>query len=145
MAESKEELKSLLMKMKEEREKASSNLNIQTMKIITSGPITPCLIGMETMADFIFFGSKIIADGDDSRGIKRCLFLGRKAMTNLKSILKSMNIILSTKVHLVTAMFFPLVLCGCEIWDTKKAEHLNLMLLNYRVGEDLRVSCDQRR
>ena len=110
MAESKEELKSLLMKVKEETEKVGLKLNIQKTKIMASGPITSWQIDgetMETMRDFIFFGSNIIADGDCSHEIKRCLLLGRKAMTNLDSILKSTNITLPTKVHIVKAMDFP--------------------------------------
>ena len=125
MAES-EELKSLLMKVKEETEKVGLKLNIQKTKIMASGPITSWQIGeetVETVADFIFLGSKITADGDCSHEIKRCLLLGRKVMTNLDSILKSKNITLSTKVHLVKAMVFPVVTYGCESWTIKKAEH----------------------
>ena len=117
MAESKEELKSLLMKVKEESEKAGLKLNIQKTKIITSGPITSWHIDgvtMETVTDFIFMGSMITADGDCSHEIKRCLLLGRKAMTNLDSILKNIDITLPTKVHLVKAMVFPVVMYGCE-------------------------------
>ena len=124
MAES-EELKSLLMKVKEESEKVGLKLNIQKTKIMASGPITSWQIDGETvekMADFIFLGSKITADGDCSHEIKRCLLLGRKVMTNLESILKSNDIILSTKVHLVKAMIFPVVMYGCESWTIKKAE-----------------------
>ena len=122
MAES-EELKSLLMKVKEETEKA--DLNIQKTKIMASGPITSQQIDgkpVETVADFIFLGSKITADGDFSHEIKRCLLLRRKAMTNLDSILKSRDITLSTKVRLVMAMVFPVVMYGCESWTVKKAE-----------------------
>ena len=125
MAES-EELKSLLMKVKEESEKASLKLNIQKTKIIASGPITSWEIDgetMETMTDFILGGSKITADGDCSHEIKRHLLLGRKAMTNLDSILKRRDTTLPTKVHLVKAMVFPVVMYGWESWTIKKAEH----------------------
>ena len=117
MAESKEELKSLLMKVKEESEKVSLKLNIQKTKIMASGPITPWQIDGETMgtvADFILGGSKITADGDCSHEIKRCLILGRKAVRRLNSLLKSRDITLPTKVHLVKAMVFPVVMYGCE-------------------------------
>ena len=126
MAESEDELKSHLMKVKEESEKVSLKLNIQKTKIMASGPITSWQIDgetVETMADFIFLGSKITADGDCSCEIKRHLLLGRKVMTNLDSILKSGDITLPTKVHLVKAMVFPVVLYGCEKWTIKKAEH----------------------
>ena len=126
MAESKEELKSLLMKVKDKREKAGLKLNIQKMKIMASGPITSWQIDgetIETVTDFLFLGSKITADADCSHKIKRCLLLGRKAMTNLDSILKSRDITLRTKVHLVKAMVFPVVMYGCESWTIKKAEH----------------------
>ena len=125
MAESKEELKSLLMKVKKESEKVGLRLNIQKTKIMPSGPITSWQIDgetVETVADFIFLGSTITADGDCSHEIKRCLLLGRKVMTNLNSILKSRDITLSTKVHLVKAMVFPVVMYGCESWTIKKAE-----------------------
>ena len=122
MAESGEELKSLLMKVKEEREEAGLKLNIQKTKIMVSGPITSWQIDGETVADFIFLGSKITADGDCSHEIKRCLLLGRKVMTNLYSILKSRDITLPTKVHLVKAMVFPVVIYGCESWTIKKAQ-----------------------
>ena len=125
MAES-EELKSLLMKVKEESEKVGLKLNIEKMKIMASGSITSWQIDgetMETVADFIFLGSKITVDGDCSHEIKRCLLLGRKAMTNLDSILKSRDITLPTKVCLVKAMVFPVVMYGCESWTIKKAEH----------------------
>ena len=122
MAESEEELKTLLMKVKEESEKVGLKLNIQKMKIMASGPITPWEIDGETVADFIFLGSKITADGDCSHEIKRRLLLGRKVMTNLDSILKSRDITLPTKVHLVKAMVFPVVMYGCESWTVKKAE-----------------------
>ena len=114
MAESKEELKSLLMKMKEESEKVGLKLNIQKTKIMASSPITSWEIDGETVADFIFLGSKITANGDCSHEIKRRLLLGRKVMTNLDSIFKSRNITLSTKVYLVKAMVFPVVMYGCE-------------------------------
>ena len=125
MAESEEELKSLLMKVKEESEKVGLKLNIQKTKIMASGPITSWQIygeTVETVADFIFLGSKITADGDCSHEIKRRLLLGRKVMTNLDSILKSRDITLSTKVCLVKAMVFPVVMYGCESWTVKKAE-----------------------
>ena len=114
------------MKVKEQSEKAGLKLNIQKTKIMASGPITSWQIDgetMETVKAFIFLGSKIIADGDCSHEIERRLFLGIKAMTNLDSILKSRDITLSTKVRLVKAMVFPLVMCGCESWTIKKAEH----------------------
>ena len=122
MAESEEELKSLLMKVKEESEKVRLKLNIQKTKIMASGPITSWEIDGETVSDFIFGGSKITADGDCSHEIKRCLLLGRKVMTHLDSILKSRDITLLTKVHLVKAMVFPVVMYGCESWTVKKAE-----------------------
>ena len=125
MAESEEELKSLLMKVKEEGEKVGLKLNIQKMKIMASGPITSWEIDGETVqkvSDLIFLGSKITADSDCSHEIKRCLLLGRKVMTNLDSILKSRDITLPTKVHLVKAMFFPEIIYGCESWTVKKAE-----------------------
>ena len=121
----KEELKSLLMKMKEEREKVVLKLNIQKMKIMASGPITSWEIDggtVETVSDFILGGSKITVDGDCSHEIKRCLLLGRKVMTNLDSILKSRDITLSTKVRLVKAMVFLVVMYGCESWTVKKVE-----------------------
>src|SRR5574341_611493 len=125
MAESEEELKRLLMKVKEESEKVGLKLNIQKTQVMASGPITSWKIDgetVETVADFIFLGSKITADGDCSREIKRRLLLGRKVITNLDSILKSRDITLSTKVHLVKAMFFPVVIYGYESWTIKKAE-----------------------
>ena len=122
MAESEEELKSLLMKVKEESEKVGLKLNIQKTKIMASGPITSWQIDEETVADFIFGGSKITADGDCSHEIKRRLLLGRKVMTNLDSILKSRDITLPIKVCLVKAMVFPLVMYGCESWTVKRAE-----------------------
>ena len=126
MAESKEELKSLLMKVREEREKVDLKLNIQKIKIMASGPITSWEIDgetVETVSVFIFGGSKITADGDCSHEIKRCLLLGRKTMTNLDSILKSADITLPTKAHLVKVMVFPIVTYGCKSWTVKKAEH----------------------
>ena len=126
MAESEEELMSLLMKGKEESEKVGLKLNIQKTKIMASGPITSWQIDgetMETVRDFIFLGSKITADGDCSHEIKRPLLLGTKAMTNLDSILKSRDITLPTKIRLVKAMVFPVVMYGCERWTIKKAEH----------------------
>ena len=125
MAESEEELKSLLMKVKEESEKIALKLNIQKMKIMASSPITSWGIDgetVETVADFMFLGSKITADGDCSHEIKRRLLLGRKVMSNLDSIFKSRDITLPTKVRLVKAMVFPVVLYGCESWTVKKAE-----------------------
>ena len=139
MAESEEELKSLLMKVKEESEKVGLKLNIQKMKIMASGPITSWQIDgeiVETMADFIFWSSKITADGDCSHDIKRCLLLGKKTMTNLDLILKSRDITLSTKVHLVKAMVFPVVMYGYESWTIKKAERRRIDALNCGVGED---------
>ena len=126
MAESEEELKSLLMKVKEESEKIGLKLSIQKTKIMTSSPITSWQIDgetVETVADFILGGSKITADGDCSHEIKRCLLLGRKIMTNLDSILKSRDVTLPTKVHLVKAVVFPVVMYECESWPIKKAEH----------------------
>ena len=126
VAESEEELKSLLMKLKEKSEKVGSKLSIQKTKIMASGPIISSQIDgetVETMADFIFGGSKITADGDCSHEIKRHLLLGRKVMTNLNSILKSRAFTLPTKVHLVKAMVFPVVMYGCESWTIKKADH----------------------
>ena len=123
MAESEEELKSLLMKVKEGCEKVDLKLNIQETKIMASGPITSWEIDGETVADFIFPGSKITADGDFSHEIKRRLLLGRKVMTNLDSILKSRDITLPTKVRLAKAMVFPVVMYRCESWTLKKAEH----------------------
>ena len=134
MAESEEGLKSLLMKVTEETEKAGLKLNIQKTKIMASGPINSWQIDGETVeivADFIFLGSKITADGDCSHEIKRRLLLGRKVMTNLDSILKSRDITLSTK-----AMAFPVVMYGCESWAMKKTEHRIIDALNCGVGED---------
>ena len=126
MAESKEKLKSLLMKVKKKSKKVGLKLNIQKTKIMASSPITSWQIDgetMETVRDFIFLGSKISADGLRSHEIKRCLLLGRKVMTHLDSILKSRDISLPTKVHQVKAMVFLVVICGCESWTIKKAEH----------------------
>ena len=126
MAESEEELKSLLMKVKEESEKVSLKLNIQKIKIMASGPITSWEIDVETVetvSDFIFLGSKITADGDCSHEIKRRFLLGRKVMTNPDNILKSRDITLPTKIHLVKAMVLSVVMYGCESWTIKKAEH----------------------
>ena len=122
MAESEEELKSLLMKVKEESEKVGLKLNVQKTKIMASGPITSWEIDGETVSDFIFRGSKITADGDCSHEIKRRFLLRRKVMTNLDSIFKSRDITLRTKVHLVKAMVSPVVMYGCESWTVKKAE-----------------------
>ena len=134
------------MKVKEESENIGLKLNIQKTKIMAFGPITSWQIygeTMETVTDFIFQGSKITADGECSHEIKRCLLLGRKAKTNLDSLLKSRDITLPTKVHLVKALVFPVVMYGCESWTVKKAEcrridafELWLMLLNYGVGRD---------
>ena len=126
MAESEEELKSLLMKVKEESEKVGLKLNIQKTKIMACGPITSWQIEgetVETVAGFILGGSKITADGDCSHKIKRCLLFGRKVMTNLDSILKSRDVTLPTKFHIIKAMVFPVVMYGCESWTIKKAEH----------------------
>ena len=125
MAESEEELKSLLMKVKEESEKVGLKLNIQKTEIIASGLITSWEIEGETVSDFIFLGSRITEDGDCSYEIKRRLLLERKVMTNLGSVLKSRDITLPTKVHLVKAMVFPVVVYGCESWTVTKAEQLN--------------------
>ena len=125
MAESEEKINSLLMKVKVESEKVGLQLNIQKMKIMASGPITSWQIDGETMGtvrDFIFFGSRITADGDCSQEIKRRLLLGRKVMTNLDNIFKSRDITLPTKVRLVKALVFPVVMYGCESWTVKKAE-----------------------
>ena len=129
MAESEEELKSLLMKAKDKSEKAGFKLNIQKTKIVASGPITSLQVDgetMETVTDLFFLGCKITADGDRSHEIKRHLLLRRKAMTNLDSILKSRDITLLTKVFLVKGMVFPIVVCRCEIWTIKKAEHVSI-------------------
>ena len=134
-----EELKSPLMKVKEESEKVGLKPNIQKSKIMASGLITSWQIDgetVETVTDVIFLGSKITADGDCSHEIKRCLLLGRKVMTNLDSILKNRDITLSTKVHLVKAMVFPVVMYGCESWTIKKAEHQRTDAFECGVGED---------
>ena len=126
MAESEEELKNLLMKVKEESEKVGLKLNLQKTKIMASSPITSWQTygeTVETMANFIFLGSKITADGDCSHEIKRCLLLERKVMTNLDSVLKSRDITLLIKIHLVKAMIYPVVMYGCESWSIKKSEH----------------------
>ena len=139
MAESEEELKSLLMKVKEESEKVGLKLNIQITKIKASGPITSWEIDgetVETVTDLILLGSRITADGDCSCEIKICLLLGRKVMTNLDSILKSRDITLPTKVCLVKAMVFPVIMYGCEGWTVKKVEHRRTDALNCGVGED---------
>ena len=136
MAESEEELKSLLRKVKVDSEKVGLKLNIQKTKIMASGPITSWQIDGETVSDFILGGSKITADGACSHEIKRRLLLGRKVMTNLDSIFKSRDITVPTKVRLVKAMVFPVVMYGCESWTVKKAEPEELMLLNCGVGED---------
>ena len=136
MAESEEELKSLLMKMREESEKVGSKLNIRKTKVMASSPITSGQIDGETVADFIFGGFKITANGDCSLEIKRCFLLGRKIMTNLDSMLKSRDVTLPTKVRLVKAVVFPVVMYGYESWTIKKTEHKELMLLNCGAGED---------
>ena len=134
------------MKMKEESEKVGLKLNIQKTKIMASGPITSWEIYEETMSDFIFLGSKITADGDCSHEIKRCLLLGRKIMTNVDSILKSRDITLSTKVHHVKAMVFPVVMYGCESWTIKKAEHRRIDAFKLWCWRRLlRVLCTARR
>ena len=139
-----EELKSLLMKVKEESEKVGLKLNIQKTKIMASGPTTSWQIDGETVADFIFLGSKITVDGDYRNEIKRHLLLGRKVVTNLDSILKSRDITLPTKVHLVKAMVFPGVMYGFESWTIKKLNAEEMMLLNCGVGEDSRESLEQQ-
>ena len=139
MVESEEELKSLLMKVKEESEKVCLKLNIQKTKIMASSPITSWEIDgerVETVSDLIFLGSKITADGDCSHEIKRLLLLGRKVMTNLDRILKSRDVTLPTKVRLVTAMVFPVVVYECESWTVKKAEHRRIDAFERGVGED---------
>ena len=147
MAESEEELKSLLMKVKEESAIVGLKINIQKTKIMASGPITSWQIDGETVeavADFIFFWSKITADGDCSHEIKRRLLLGRKVMTNLDSILKSRDITLSTKVCLVKAMVFPVVMYGCESWTVKEAEHRRIDAFELWCWRRfLRVPCQQ--
>ena len=152
MAESEEELKSLLMKVKEESENVGLKLNIQKTKIMASSPITSWEIDgetvetVETVRYFIFWGSKISADGDCSHKMKRCLLLGREVMINLDSILKSRDITLPTKVHLVKAMVFPLVMNGCKSWTIKKAEHQTIDALEpWCWRRPLRVLCTARR
>ena len=149
MAESEEELKSLLMKVKEESENVGLKVNIQNTKIMASGPITSWQINgetVETVRDFIFLGSKITSDGDCSHEIKRCLLLGREVMTNLDTILKSRNITLPTKVSLVSAMVFPVVMYACVSWTKRKLSTEELMLLNCGVRRRLlRVPCTARR
>ena len=139
MAESEEQLKSPFMEVKEENEKVGLKLNIQKTKIMTSCPITSWQIDGETMEivrDFIFLGSKITADGDCSHEIKRCLLLGRKAMTNLDSMLISRDVTLPTKVHLVKAMVFPVIMYRCESWTIKKTESQRTDAFELGVGED---------
>ena len=139
MAESEEELKNLLMKVKEESEKVGLKLNIQKTKIMASGPVTSRQIDgetVETVAHFILGGSKITADGDCNHEIKRCLLLGKKAITNLDNILKSKDITLPTKAHLVKAMVFPGVMYGCESWTIKRAERQRIDALKLCAGED---------
>ena len=139
MANSKEEPKSLLMKVKKDSEKVGLKLNVQKTKIMASGPITSWQIDgetVETVTDFILGGSKITTDGDCSHEIKRHSLFGRKAMTNLDSILKSRDVTLPAKVCLVKAMVFPVVMYGCESWTAKKAEHRRIDPLNCGVGED---------
>ena len=149
MAECEEELKSLLMKVKEESEKVGLKLNVQKTQIVASSPITTWQIDgetVETVSDFILGGSKIIADGDCSHEIKRRLLLGRKVMTNLDSLFKSRDITLLTKVHLVKAMVFPLVMYGCESWTVKKAERRRIDAFELWCWRRLlRVSCTARR
>ena len=139
MAESEEELQTFLMKVKEESEKAGLKLNYQKTKIMATGPITSWQIAretVETMTDFILGGSKITADGDCSHEIKRHLLFGRKAMTNLDTILKSRDVTLLTKIHLVKAMVFPVVMYGCNSWTIKKAERQRIDAFDCGVGED---------
>ena len=139
MAESEEELKSLMRKVKQESEKVALKLNIQKTKIMASGPITSWQIDeekMETVTDFIFLGFKITEDGDCSHAIKRHLPLGRKAMMNIDSVFKSRAINLLTKVHLVKAMVFPVVMHGCESWTIKKVEHQRIDAFELWCGED---------
>ena len=136
MAESKEELKNLLMKVREQSEKVGLKLNIHKTKIIASSPITSWQTDGQTVADFILLGSKITVDSDCSHEIKRHLLLGRKVMTNLDSILKSRDITLPTKVHLVKAMVFLVVMYGCESWTIKKAEHRRIDAFELWCGED---------
>ena len=139
MAESNEELKNRLMMMKQGSEKAGLKLNIQKTKIMASGPITSWQIDgetMETVTDFLFLGSKITVDGDCSHEIKRCLLLGRKGLTNMDSLSKSRDITLPTKVHILKAMIFPVVMYGCESWTIKKAEHQRINAFVFGARED---------
>ena len=139
MAESNEELKNRLMMMKQGSEKAGLKLNIQKTKIMASGPITSWQIDgetMETVTDFLFLGSKITVDGDCSHEIKRCLLLGRKGLTNMDSLSKSRDITLPTKVHILKAMIFPVVMYGCESWTIKKAEHQRINTFVFGARED---------
>ena len=149
MAESEEELKSLLMKVKEESKKVGLKLNIQKTKIMASCPISSWQVdgeAVETVSDFIFLGSQITTDGDCSHEIKRCLLLGRKVMTNLESILKSRDITLPTRIHLVKAMVFPVVMYGCESWTMKKAECRRIDAFELWCWRRLlRVTCTARR
>ena len=145
MAESEEEIKSLLMKVKEESEKVGLNFNIQKTKIMASSPINSWQIDGETVADIIFLGSKITADGDCSHEIKRHLLLGRKVMANVDSKLKSRDITLSTKAHLIKAMVFPVVMYGCESWTIKKAEHrrIDAFELGYWIRLESPLDCKE--
>ena len=139
MVENEEELKSLLMKVKEESEKTGLKLNIQKTKIMASGPITSWEVDgetVETVTAFLFLGSKITAGGDYSHEIKRCLLFGRKAMTSLYNVLKAWDMTLLTKVHIVKDMAFPVVMYGCENWTIKKTEHQRIAALTYNVRED---------
>ena len=146
MAESEEELKSLLMKVKEDTEKVGLKLNIQKTKIMASGPITSWQIDGETVREFLFLGSKIAADGDCSHEIKRRLLLGKKAMTNLDNIFKSRDMTLPTKVHLVKAMVFPVVMYGCDSWTVKRAECRKINAFELWCWRRLlRVPCTARR
>ena len=147
MAEREEEVNSLLMKVKEESEKSGLQLNIQKTKIMESGPITSWQIdatNVETESDFIFLESKINVDGDCCCEIKRCLILGRKAMTNLNRVLKSRDITLLTKVCIVTSMVFPVVMYRCENWTIQKAEHPRTDVLNLLIGKDSDAGKDRR-
>ena len=147
MAESNEELKNRLMMMKQGSEKAGLKLNIQKTKIMASGPITSWQIDgetMETVTDFLFLGSKITVDGDCSHEIKRCLLLGRKGLTNMDSLSKSRDITLPTKVHILKAMIFPVVMYGCESWTIKKAEHQRINAFVFGAREDSWESLGQQ-
>ena len=147
MAESNEELKNLLMMMKQGSEKAGLKLSIQKTKIMASGPITSWQIDgetMETVTDFLFLGSKITVDGDCSHEIKRCLLLGRKGLTNMDSVSKSRDITLPTKVHILKAMIFQVVMYGCESWTIKKAEHQRINAFVFGAREDSWESLGQQ-